>query len=309
MSHFNNFISELKQEITGSLKNSSKSYYSVGINLFHSLRTKTYLEFQPAVGNLCIAVELLLKAIVAQKAFRYLYTNIPIEVQLMLTNPEALDNSFNPRKFSADLKTFKYNTIELHQAISLFYQFYPQKKQEYKPYFSLLSFVRNVSVHGALPPFQRYELDRIAYISTKIFAFASESKIFDYFYVLFDEKTKQFMKAYDAERIERVKKAIEDAKSKSKKIDHYGSFILSSDELEYMVIQCPICGSDAFINGYTDEDTDPEHGIFLTFFADSFQCEECGLKLLDSKELELAGIETVYDRTDEIGNSYHGYEE
>ena len=305
MSNFIKYIDELKRDIVHSLKDSSKAYYTTGMDLFHTLRTRSYLEYQPAVGNLCIAVELLLKAIIAQKAFRYLYANIPTEVQPMLTNPESLDSSFRPRKFTTDLKSFQqYNTIELNPAIALYFQFYPSKKQEFKPYFKLLSTIRNVSVHAALPSFQRYDLDRVAYIATKLFCFAENEKFFPYFYLLLNEKTQKFIKGYDSERVERVQKAIELARKKSKEIEHYGTMISSSDEWEYMVISCPVCGSDSFINGYTEEDGNPEDGPCLTFYADSFQCEDCGLELIDSQELELAGIELFHDRSDEIEKFY-----
>ncbi len=34
----------------------------------------------------------------------------------------------------------------------------------------------------------------------------------------------------------------------------------------------------------------------------SFGCDNCGLSLEDSEEIRLAGIDTNYDRTDEIDN-------
>jgi hypothetical protein len=305
MSNLLEYIKDIKRDIIKSLKDTSIAYYTTGMDLFHKIRTNDYGEYQPAVGNLCIAIELLLKAIVAQKAFRYLYSNIPVEVQLMLTNPESLDSSFKPRKFSNELKSFQnYNTIELAQAISFFYNFFPSKKQEYKPYLTLISSIRNISVHAALPRFQRYDLERVAYISTIIFDFAVNEKVFSYFYSLISEKNNTFLKNYDCNRIERVQKAIDLARNKSKEIEHLGTMILSSNEWEYMVISCPVCGSDAFINGYTDEYANGEDEPGLMFYADSFQCEDCGLELIDSQELRLAGINLCHDRSEEIDRFY-----
>ncbi len=305
MSNFIKYIEDTKNDIVLSLENSSKAYYQTGMGLFHELRFKTYLEYQPAVGNLCIAIELLLKAIIAQKAFRYLYANIPLEVQIMLTNPEVIENDFNPRKFSIELKSFqKYNTIELNSAISLFYHFFPPKRQEFKPYFSLLSAIRNASVHTALPPFQRYDLDRIAYLATKLFQFTEEEKLIPYFHIFSDEKTQKFINNYNSKRIDRVRKAIENAQNNSKKIKHFGRMIISLDEWDYMVISCPICSSDAIISGYTEDNAGYEDDPDLSFYADSIECNECGLELFDSQELELAGIETYYDRNDDIDKLY-----
>ena len=51
----------------------------------------------------------------------------------------------------------------------------------------------------------------------------------------------------------------------------------------------------------------------LTFVGESFECGECGLKLEDYDELEMAGIDPIVDRTHEIDRwegdyeSYHEY--
>lgn len=301
MSNLTDYIEEIKREVTSSLIRSANAYYLSGMDLFHNLRNKPYLEFQPAIGNLCIAVELCLKAIIAQKGFRYLYSNIPTEVQLMLTNPESLDSSFRARPFESDLKTFqKFNIIELNPSISLFYHFFPSTKQKFKPYLSLLSLIRNVSVHASIPSFQRYDLDRIAYISNRLFVFSTEQGLLSPSYSKFYKETEVFVQTYDAERVDRVHKAIKSAQEKLKSIEHYGLSFSSHGEWEEMIIQCPICKSDSYLYGYTELDAGDEDGPSLGFYADSFYYEECQLELIDAEDLPLAGIDNVQDRTDEI---------
>lgn len=303
------FINDLKKEITRSLTNSSRAYYQAAIDLFHKYREQTLSEYQPAIGMLCIAVELLLKAVIAKKAFRHLYTNIPTEIQLLMGYPESLPKSINPRQFLHDIQGFKYKTVEFNEAVSLFYKFYPEKKQEFKPYFSLMSLSRNISIHGAFPSIQRYDLDRIAFISTKLFTFIEDQKIFKYFSIYSDEKTTKFIDNYQEKKIKRVQSAIESAKTKSKKIDYLASFILSSsNKWETMIEKCPVCGSDATFGGFTEEYQDGTISG-LTFFCDYFFCHECGLELNDYEEIELAGMENFYDRSELLDDwryeSYH----
>lgn len=303
MSHLSNFTLELQKEIVSSLSAVARSYYKNGIGLFHRLRRNSYIEYQPAIGVLAISVELILKAIIAKLAFRQLFLNLPSELQLMLNYPESLPSSFRARHHANELRSFSYNTVDINQAISYFYQFFPYTKQEFKPYLSLVAAVRNVSVHGALPSFQRYDLERIAYISTKLFQFVHENKIFDIYYILFEKETNLFLQNYKEERIKRVREAIEAAKSKSKEIEHYGSYIEVSNEWGSYVVSCPVCRSDAITEGDTEQDGD-EDGPSLTYFAQYFLCDECGLELNDLEELKLAGIEVVYDRSEELDSWY-----
>jgi hypothetical protein len=305
MSGISEFIQSLQAEISASLLAAATAYYNTGIGRFHELRKNRHLEYQPAVGNLTVSVELLLKAILAKKALRHLYTDMPSEAQLMLTYPESLPDSFRARQFANELRCFSYGTIELDRAISYFYHFFPGTKQELKPYLSLMAATRNVSVHGALPSFQRYDLERVAFVSTCLFRFVSETNLFDGFYVFFDKETQEFVKDYQEERIRRVKDAIAAAKTRSIAIEHYGFRIAQPSEWECYVIKCPICGSDALAYGDTTESADEEIGPMLWFSADSFSCEECGLKLNDSEELKLAGVAPAYDRTVEFSKWPH----
>ena len=181
-------VNNLTQEVAGDLRSSARSYYKIGIEIFHESRMRSWVDFQPALGNLSISIELLLKSIVAKKAIRMLYSNIPDEAQLLLCYPEALTAEHNSKAYLGDMKSFSYKAIELDKAISLFYLFFPDLKQEYRQFFSTLSPIRNISVHSSVPDFQRYELERMAYFATKLFLKVSELKIFKYFSFEADDK-------------------------------------------------------------------------------------------------------------------------
>lgn len=69
-------------------------------------------------------------------------------------------------------------------------------------------------------------------------------------------------------------------------------------------MQCPVCGSDGVVSGETnaepDYDEDGIGGFYLTFLAETFECEQCGLQLEDYDEMQIAGVDPDdIDRSDE----------
>ena len=129
-----NFIRDLQQNVTNSLTKVARSYYGVGMELFHKHNSQTWGEFQPALGNLCIAIELILKAIISNKAISCLFPKAPLEVRLFLTSPGQIpSDGVSPRIYAQEITSFAYETINLNEAISYFYQFFPNEKQTLKP--------------------------------------------------------------------------------------------------------------------------------------------------------------------------------
>lgn len=287
----------MANQITLSLQNAAKEYFDVGISLYFERKKNSLKGFQPVLGNFAIACELLLKAFISEKIFFCLYSNLSKEAQAMILYPESMPSGTTPNKFIGDIRSFKENIIDINQAISYFYQLYPEIKQEYKPHLKLLSSIRNVAVHAAFPKFQKYHLERIAYITCKIFLHAIEKKAFKLFHISNYEDIEKIVSSYDDERVKKVHKAIEQANKKSKSIDFLLSSVLIENEMEMNVEICPVCENDAVCYGYTEEEyeegSEDEEGLSLWFFKDQFECESCGLMLDDSSELELAGINTV----------------
>jgi len=295
---YRNNVDNLRNEVARDLRFSAVSYYTIGIGAFHESRLQGWGDFQPAIGNLSISVELILKSLVAQMALRMLYSNLPDEAQLLLCYPESLTKEHNSTSYLNDMKNFSFKTIELDKAVSLFYHFYPDLKPEFKQFFTSLSIIRNVSVHASVPDFQRYELDRIAYFSTRLFSKLSEKEIFKYFNFKIEEKTENFMKYYEDEKVKKVKSALDKAKEiiKKGKLSEPSYY---SEDWETVDVRCPICDNPASYSGETEGVSD-ENGIHLTFQCESFLCGACGLELEDYEELELAGMETSLDREDDV---------
>lgn len=294
----------LVKEISSSFKKSAIEFFLLGIKEFHNIRKYELPHFQTAVANLCISIELLFKSIIAEKSLRDLYKNLPQEFQVYLSKPEIIPDASAFRKFSVDLKSSVYKTLEFNECVSLFYLFYSDEKQKYRPYLSLLSNIRNASIHSFLPKFQLYDSSKVAYICIDLFYFiVGENNL------LLNKDIKDdninFMKEYDNDRVERVRKSIDTARKNAKKLDHTGSMI-NVDDWNIYVSTCPVCESDALLYGYTEPRYEGEDN-YLDFFADSLECEECGLKLDDFEELKLAGVEIHHDRDESIDDYWREF--
>lgn len=313
------YVENMTKTYTDELGRSAVQYLKAGLDLFHKQRQSYYAQPQIALGNLAIAVELMLKTLIAKNNLGLIFKNIPLELRVVFSCPQSIPESFNWRRYDIDLRSFAYKAIELNECISCFYTFFPDLRQTLQPHLKFLSNVRNMSLHSAFPSFQQYELDRVAFLALQIFKILRDNKILELFHYLPSEKDSKFLDDFQAERIERVKKVIENAKEKSRKISHKGSGIILdlSDSWDAYVFTCPICDSDGILGGYTEDDlVEDEDGAFpsLGFFAEAFSCDECGLSLEDVEELELAGIDTHHDRSDDLdrwfaeeGNPYDEY--
>lgn len=290
---------QIQQNVVNNLEHSAICFLNVGIELFEKYKKPNYYYFgrpETSIANLGIAIELMLKALIAKKSFAFVFKGLSDEIFMKLTYAE----SFNKKQLhSIELHNLEVKTIELNEAIGRFYILFPDKRQEFKPYFSFLSGIRNTSVHAYLQTFQRYELLRVAYLALKLVEVLKENDLMNGFDILIQTN---FLNEYKEEQVVRVNKAVEEAKNKMKQKD-FERCSISMDEWEYYEANCPICDSGGILEGYTEFDASAEDGsydISLFFFANSFECDACGLQLFDSEELQLVGMEISYDRHSDL---------
>jgi rubredoxin len=163
------------------------------------------------------------------------------------------------------------------------------------------------SIHLLLPSFHKYELDRVAYVALRVHDALEAAKALRFHYV-HSEEDKGFLTTFQEERVERVNKEIDSAKDRSKRLTGRKSHILLTEvDWESFVISCPVCGNDAFLDGDTElKYCSPDGEEILEFLPSSFCCNECGLTLNDFDELQLAGIPTRFDRSDEMDEYVRG---
>jgi hypothetical protein len=296
------FVKKIQTQYTKNLENSALGYLTIGLDLFHQ-REGFNLNFQVVMGNLSIAIELMLKAFLSSRNLLLLFKDVPLDFKTLLSCSKDTPRTFNWRKIDIGLSSGTYKTIDFDTCISSFYIFFPDLKQSLHSHMRFLANNRNTSVHFVFPSFQKYEIERVVFVALKMFLTIKQSKACKFTYYQLNDNDKRFLKQFDEDRIKRVKKKIDEAKAKSTKIQHLGASI-SIDSWEYYITDCPICGSDAILDGYTEKDAEqamdgyPEP--YLSFFADAFKCDDCGLSLDDSEEIRLAGKDIIYDRSDEL---------
>lgn len=303
--YFDSIREYLRHEITLN----AMGYLRNGLDLLHAARRSTYTSIAPAVGNLGVAVELMLKAMIVSKGPSLLFKHdngFPPELRALLTAPDAMPAGFNRRPYDIKLRSFspKYKTIQLGECIQMFYAFYPQHRQTLQPYFEFLSACRNPSIHAALPLFQRYDLERTAFLALRVLAILSTAQVFrPHESCLLQPEDERFLSEFDAERAKRVREDIERAKSRAEELTRT-PVLVRVDDWDTYVTRCFICASDATLRGYTAEsvelDEDGLGSLGLEFFASSFECSACQLALHDVEGLRLASMETRYDRSDEL---------
>jgi hypothetical protein len=310
-------MKDVQKELVRNLLSASIGYGRAGLAIF---RGKAGLDKnnQAAIGNLAIATELLLKTYIAKLNLQLLLKDVPIELKCALSAPEALPSSFKKAPHKIELRSSGFKSIELDEAISVFSVFFPDIKKRFGAHLRFLSRYRNLCVHAGLPDFREYEVQRTVYLYLSLFNHLKEheSELFKYQNLGDKEENEKFLRQFDEERLSRVHAAIESAREKAKHIESTSS--ASVDAWEVCVIECPICKSDGLMFGDTQADSDYDDddmpAFDLTFFGYSFECEECGLKLEDYDELQMAGIDPIVDRSSESDRwareyyeDYHDY--
>lgn len=299
-------MKKIQREITNGLKWASAGYGRTGLALLHQKKGFSRNP-QVTIGNLAIAIELLLKTFIANQSLLLLYKSLPRELRCAIITPKAMPKSFRKAPFEIDLKASTYKSLELDEAINTFGIFFPDMKKRLASHFRFLSLHRNTCVHAALPDFREYEMERTAFLFLTLVKYLKKRrpKLFKYFNLGDDKLNKEFLTQFDEERLKRVHDKIEAAKEKAKKLKEKLS--LSSDEWGWYPVECPVCGSDGFLEGETNAETEgTAYGEYvevettLTFSGETFECEQCGLTLEDYDELKIAGIDPDADRSDEV---------
>jgi hypothetical protein len=303
----------LQDWIARQLEGAALGYLSRGRELYR----KTAFQVpdpQVILGNVTIAIELMLKSFVARHNPALLFVEdkkkFPTAIRVLFASPNRLGESQEWKAFDYELRTGKYRTIEFWEGFEIFKLLFPQLGQELESHFDFVNKNRNVSVHYFFPHFHKYEVDRAVYVALRLLQkykelSQKEKWIFDISYpALSDESIDDFVKKFDEARIERVRKAQDQAREDAKKLTAPIEIDVEGlDWCEYKTT-CDVCNSDALLRGDTELECAPpsEHddgGCQLVFKAHSFRCDGCGLELKDVPELKLAGVDLVYDRSDQ----------
>ncbi len=240
----------------------------------------------------------MLKAFVARNCFRKLYAALPNELDIFLLQTDDAPASISLRPFEDALRSFELKTIDLGQAISIYEIYFPEQKAELHSYFGFLATTRNISVHAALPDFQRFDLARVSYLAIKLMKHLTGLEILSEPADL-TVKTAAILAGFDLERVDRVTKLIEAARAKAKKLRGKRQAIFNDPaDFDSLVLPCPICETDVITSGYTEESGTSEEDAALTYTVTAFECEHCELQISDARDLRLVGMIEARDRSD-----------
>lgn len=229
-----------------------------------------------------------------------MYVGLPPEISIFLCYPESITPDQNIKKYINSLKHFEKNSIELSHAKDLFLKLFPELKLEFGNFLNNLSYIRNSSVHSSVPDFKRYELNSIAYHSTKLFVKLDSLNQLGYLRIQLDIKTTEFLQNYKEDKIKKVKMVMKNATDfvSTGKFSPDNSFNIR--DWQSMPIECPICGCFATLFGQSEYQCNMNEDEILVFNAESLHCASCNLKLEDYEELILANIEASQDRDHDL---------
>lgn len=299
--------SRLQSEFTANLSRVALDYIRLGLHEFHYRRRLEFGSFQAAMGNLCVGVELLLKSFIASGNITLVFRDMPQELRALLVCKGEPSPKVDMTPHAMDLVSGKFKTIDFNQTVSLFFAFKPNLKGAHHAHLKHLSLFRNKSLHGLYPSFEVYAVERAAFTAIDLVSALRESGELDLRFVALEKDDHVFHSQFPADRINRVKKALEEATVRAKAKPDGQSYVDAQGWEEYAGV-CPVCHEEILLEGYTEPviEEAAEGGFceFLFFEAESFECTNCGLNLLDSDELRLAGVERSYDRSSEFNQWY-----
>ena len=304
----NNYIIELKKKYTEELARSSLEFLESGVDLFHQHLNSERSCMHIAISTLSAGLELALKAYVAEKNLGAIFKNIPAEIRVLLTCPESTPYFFEWRKFEPDIRTDKFDTLDLNECISCFFIFFPHMKQLLLPHINFLKKWGRASFHNVLSRVELYDLQRTGYAVLQIVSLLNGDDSTHLVYYSLTDRDKKFIDTFEKVRIERVKLAIDQANANAYSLDTGSMEAVVPHGWDSFVTQCPVCGYNGYLSGYSEiavgEDEEGPRPS-LDFFATTFECDVCGLKLNDIEELKIANMAILYDRAEDIDRWFH----
>src|SRR4030065_2546120 len=118
------YLEKLREHLQSELAKNVMDYLQNGLSLFHR---KSFRGNQVVIGNLSIAIELMIKALIAKYHPVLLFKELPVEIKVLFICPEIETTGAHWRRFDIDIRTSAFKTIELDECISIFYVLFSKK--------------------------------------------------------------------------------------------------------------------------------------------------------------------------------------
>src|SRR4030067_2873244 len=101
------YHNSIKEKLYKELSNSALGYLATGMRLFHAERKRPTC-IQPIIGNLGIAIELMLKVWIIKNNPALLFKDLPLELKVLFITPKSIPSDFNWRRYDIDLRSFNF---------------------------------------------------------------------------------------------------------------------------------------------------------------------------------------------------------
>ncbi len=304
------YIENLQIRYSELFGRNAQEYLGAGLSIFHRYRDKETEHAQAAVGAMIAGVEFLIKSILAYRNLSNVFSDLPHDVRIFFTSPDSVPRFFKWRNIPFDIHSPSVKIIGFDQCMASFNIFFPHMKQPLMSHAGLLSRLREPSLHGIVPALNSYDLGRVGMTVLAIAETIGNEETFPYTWYSLSGEDTAFVREFEELREERVRLALSQAKRSAHDEIHDGLHTVVARGWKSHATSCPVCRSEGLLDGYTElAMADDEEGAFpsLDFFAVSFRCDECRLKLYDFEEMKIAGMDTLYDRSDDIDQWFHEF--
>ncbi|MEZ4761311.1 MAG: hypothetical protein R2810_16230 [Flavobacteriales bacterium] len=234
-------MSSVAKLLSTKLFSSGSEYLDVGLKLFHQNIDDKSKSTQTASGNICIAIELFIKAIIAHDALPF-YSQISqtIAVKLAAMNVEEDYNLTNIEYF--ELTNMQFNTVELDKSIGMLFILHPEYKEKASAYKKLLRTTRNDSLHSTIPGNDLNELETLVFLSLSLLEILNAKYVSKSFQFKLDRRSQGFYETYDDRKSQRFKQKIRKAREEAKKINHPNEYDTEDfGDWTTWVVDCPVC--------------------------------------------------------------------
>lgn len=306
-------IQKLSSNFQRELSHAASAFLQEGLATFHRARIPPLQ--QVALVNIAVACELLTKAYLAKKSLSLVFSDLSPEEMVTLQFVKDISaEAQSPVALKLKFREFRFRTFS--DCLSMLYTFKPALRSEYGSALFNLGSIRNAGVHSAISSNAVHDIDRSAYVALKLFQ-EIRSDAGSFFYQKPADVT--FLKRFSEAQNTKVRKALDTAR----RIFRSKAFVVThseSDGWDEYLIDCPVCDCHALVTGTTENEGDlvgpDEYEETLNFYATSFACNGCKLKLSNEEEMRLAGVDRIIDRSADLDGWHEshydddqGYEE
>jgi len=280
----------ISDSISKELCHSGLRINKIAIPLFYDLDKGKNDDFQTPISMFSIALELLLKSLIAKKSAHLIFEKLPSEITTSF-EMEALISKVNRRK----LENFKFDTINFEKSVSLVSQHY--NIDNFKSHLKKVRLIRNQSLHSVISSLDKSALYHLFYLvvilSEKCYSVGCTE------YNIISETERIFIKKINIDQIGQLRERVDCAQKKAEELIET-TVIATGNKTNWNSYkgECSICSS---YGNFTGETQLVGNKVYqLIFKPSSFECPNCGFELFNCEELDKLHFEKIIPRDEDL---------